>query len=70
MEAGGSSEELVSTYQTTWRHIPDHSNCHSYRGQLSTLHRTVTNRATEDTIIGLHKHTMEMWVGLEEQGML
>ena len=56
MEAGGSSEKLVSTYQTTWRHIPGHSNFHSDRGQLCTLHRTVTTRAMHDTIIGLHKH--------------
>jgi len=70
MEAGGSSEEFISTYQTTWRHIPDHSNFHSDRGQLSTLHRTVTTRAIQNTIIGLHKHTMEMWVCMEEHGML
>jgi hypothetical protein len=65
MVAGGSSEELVSTYQTTWRHIPDHSNFHSDCGQLSTLHRAI-----QVTIIGLHKHTMEVWVGLEEHGRL
>ena len=71
MAAGGSSEELVSTYQTTKRHISDHSNFHSDRGQLSTLQRTAaTGRATQDTTVGVHKHTMEMWVCLEECGTL
>jgi len=70
MAAGGSSEELVFTYQTTRRHISDHSQFHSDRGQFSTLQWTATSRATQDTTVGVHKYTMEMWVGLEECGML